>query len=265
MKKYILVLSLVGLFVTSSSALAQVGGDPDPNPTPVDCVALSTNLRYRDRDATTNGQVSTLQDYLQPRGYLNNEPTGFFGLLTFRAVKSFQNANGITPASGYVGPMTRVKIKHLTCDGDETTNSCSIPSFTVTPRSVTSGQPVRINWITSNCTWATLSTLGEVSLLGGRTIYPTVTTGYGLIAGDGNTTRSSDVITVIVNSTPSNNDPVISSVSGPQTLNVNQTGTWSVVASDPSGDPLTYSVDWGDTCPVGALCAVLLSLIAIIE
>ena len=40
--------------------------------------------------------------------------------------------------------------------------------------------------------------------------------------------------------------PVISGVSGPQTLNVNQQGTWTVTASDPSGGNLSYSVRWGD-------------------
>lgn len=41
--------------------------------------------------------------------------------------------------------------------------------------------------------------------------------------------------------------PVISGVSGPQSLNVNQTGTWSVTASSSStGGDLSYSVFWGD-------------------
>jgi hypothetical protein len=56
--------------------------------------------------------------------------------------------------------------------------------------------------------------------------------------------------------------PVISSVSGPQTLNVGQAGTWTVSAYDNStpggaGGTLTYSVNWGDaitTCPSGAIC-----------
>ena len=40
--------------------------------------------------------------------------------------------------------------------------------------------------------------------------------------------------------------PVITGVSGPSTLNVNETGTWGVRAYDPSGGSLTYSVVWGD-------------------
>ena len=39
---------------------------------------------------------------------------------------------------------------------------------------------------------------------------------------------------------------VISGVSGPQTLDVNQTGTWTVTASDKNGGTLSYSVFWGD-------------------
>ena len=39
---------------------------------------------------------------------------------------------------------------------------------------------------------------------------------------------------------------VISSVSGLQSLNVNQTGTWKVNASSSNGGTLSYSVDWGD-------------------
>ncbi len=40
--------------------------------------------------------------------------------------------------------------------------------------------------------------------------------------------------------------PVVNQVSGPQSLQVNQDGTWTVLASDNFGGNLTYSVDWGD-------------------
>ena len=42
------------------------------------------------------------------------------------------------------------------------------------------------------------------------------------------------------------NDPIISGVSGPQSLNVNQNGTWTVMASSSNGGNLSYSVVWGD-------------------
>jgi len=78
------------------------------------CLSLRNDLRYRSRDAETGGEVSLLQDFLQSKKYLNSEPTGFFGLMTFSAVQQFQSANGIS-GTGYVGPLTRAKIKAFTC------------------------------------------------------------------------------------------------------------------------------------------------------
>lgn len=43
-----------------------------------------------------------------------------------------------------------------------------------------------------------------------------------------------------------NKPPTISGFSGPTTLKVNETGTWTVKASDPEGQVLSYSVSWGD-------------------
>lgn len=44
--------------------------------------------------------------------------------------------------------------------------------------------------------------------------------------------------------------PVISDVSGPTTLKIGETGTWTVQASDPENGPLSYSVVWGDEMAV---------------
>ena len=175
MKKYIIGLFLVGfIFTPVYMSFAQVEY-PDPGPSTSDCVSIANNLRYRDRDINKNGEVSTLQDFLQSRSYLNNEPTGYFGLLTFQAVKSFQKDNGIS-STGYVGPITRGKIKALTCD-----------------------------YINTKV-------------------------------------------------------PIISGISGPQSLTVNETGTWQVSAYDSNGGNLSYSVNWGDeyypkTCSGGFGCS----------
>lgn len=40
--------------------------------------------------------------------------------------------------------------------------------------------------------------------------------------------------------------PTISGFSGPTLLSVNETGTWTVKASDPEGQQLSYYVSWGD-------------------
>ncbi|MBP7967242.1 peptidoglycan-binding protein [Candidatus Woesebacteria bacterium] len=57
----------------------------------------------------------------------------------------------------------------------------------------------------------------------------------------------------------SNNTVSINSVSGPQSLNVNQQGTWTVSASSYAGGYLTYSVDWGDRVAYGILSSPTLS------
>src|SRR3989338_5023311 len=92
-----------------------VVSDVDPDDGGAQCVSLNFNLKYRSRDANTNGEVSTLQDFLQSQNYLSSEPTGYFGILTLKAVKDFQRDNGITP-TGYVGPITRAKINALCGD-----------------------------------------------------------------------------------------------------------------------------------------------------
>ncbi len=40
--------------------------------------------------------------------------------------------------------------------------------------------------------------------------------------------------------------PVISNLSAPSTLQTNQTGTWSLTATDPQNSRITYYVSWGD-------------------
>src|SRR3989344_243229 len=90
-------------------------GDVDTQPVS-NCLALQNNLRYRSTDAQTGGEVSLLQDFLEGEGYLNSEPTGFVGRLTFAAVKAFQYDSDILN-SGFVGPITRAAIKEVSCRG----------------------------------------------------------------------------------------------------------------------------------------------------
>lgn len=76
------------------------------------CASLQNNLKQRDQ----NNEVKSLQSFLKQKGYLNTEPTGFFGTLTTKAVIDFQKANNINPAVGYVGAVTRAKIQSLDCE-----------------------------------------------------------------------------------------------------------------------------------------------------
>ncbi len=61
-----------------------------------------------------------------------------------------------------------------------------------------------------------------------------------------NTTTGSSTTLRYCPPVPNPQSPVISGVSGPQSLNVYQTGTWSVTAYDRNGGNLSYSVNWND-------------------
>lgn len=94
---------------------------------PVICTDLKYDLRVGSTDATTNGEVTKLQAFLHPQ-YLKVEPTGRLLGLTRAASVEFQKQYGISPAFGYVGIITRAKIKELTCGG--TSQTLAINSIT---------------------------------------------------------------------------------------------------------------------------------------
>lgn len=55
--------------------------------------------------------VTELQKILIAEGFLKiDAPTGYFGTLTYAALKAYQTAHGITPATGYVGPKTLAEL-----------------------------------------------------------------------------------------------------------------------------------------------------------
>ncbi len=66
------------------------------------------------RDLTigsTGADVTTLQNWLITRGYaIPAGATGYFGAQTQSALARYQAANGISPAAGYFGPITRSHI-----------------------------------------------------------------------------------------------------------------------------------------------------------
>ena len=101
-------------FFTASSAQAVVT-DIVESPGISSCVQLTLGMTFGSRDSSSEGQVSDLQFFLNDKGYLRTEPTGYFGMTTLAAVKEFQGANGITQ-NGVVGPITRGKIADLTCN-----------------------------------------------------------------------------------------------------------------------------------------------------
>lgn len=66
------------------------------------------------RDLTIGAQgadVTQLQNWLISRGHaIPAGATGYFGAQTAAALAAYQRANGITPAVGYFGPVTRAKV-----------------------------------------------------------------------------------------------------------------------------------------------------------
>jgi peptidoglycan hydrolase-like protein with peptidoglycan-binding domain len=108
-KIFLSLLLLISIPLISFAQQSDVDPQGDSS-----CVSIVNNLRYRTTDANTNAEVSVLQDFLQAGGYLKSNPVGFFGIMTTAAVKKFQKENNISP-TGYVGPITRQKIKDQTC------------------------------------------------------------------------------------------------------------------------------------------------------
>ncbi len=126
----VLYIGLLTVFISSSSVYAYTAVDGTVNDANVStlgdvdtsavstCIDLKSDLlRYRSSDASTNGEVSILQDFLASGSFLKSSVTGYFGLGTFSAVKQFQRSVGLTP-TGYAGPLTRAKIKTISCSGD---------------------------------------------------------------------------------------------------------------------------------------------------
>jgi hypothetical protein len=64
------------------------------------------------RNLTVGSQgndVKCLQTYLQAGGFFTVAPTGYFGSITKAAVAKWQAANGVSPAAGYFGAISRAK------------------------------------------------------------------------------------------------------------------------------------------------------------
>lgn len=58
-------------------------------------------------------EVTKLQEFLIGKGYMRGTATGYFGFITYHAVREFQGAHAI-PSTGFVGVLTRKAIAELT-------------------------------------------------------------------------------------------------------------------------------------------------------
>lgn len=85
--------------------------------------AASTGCYAFTRDLTlgsSGADVTALQGYLASKGMFSATATGFFGPLTKTAVSAWQTANGVAPAAGYFGAVSRAKFAS-TCAPTTTT------------------------------------------------------------------------------------------------------------------------------------------------
>ncbi len=113
MKKSILYSVLVLVLLLTPSLIFAQQSDVDPTGSQA-CAIINNNLKYGTRDSSGATDISILQDFLNTKNYLTAQPTGFFGRATLIAVKAFQKDNNISP-TGYVGSLTRAKIKQIDC------------------------------------------------------------------------------------------------------------------------------------------------------
>lgn len=95
--------------------------------------AFDTNLRY----GSSGAEVLELQEFLTAQGVYNGPITGNFFSLTLAGVKAFQSREGITPVSGFFGPLTRMEANGILnielADSDTEASS--------TPKVITSNKP----------------------------------------------------------------------------------------------------------------------------
>ncbi|MDP2650308.1 MAG: PKD domain-containing protein [bacterium] len=197
------------------------------------CPSLFRSLNRGSRGS----DVQELQVFLRSTGdYTFPTITGYFGVATEQAVERYQARTGVVASGsaqmtgyGVVGPRTRSVIQQ----------SCGGIMPPVNPP--TDGAPYNCKVWYDGCNTCSRTYPGGPLMCTLRAcIYQAPS--YCQEYFDGGTTG--------------NRPPVVHSFSGPTTLAINQTGTWSISASDPENSTLTYSINWGDAVfgpyPLGA-------------
>lgn len=134
--KYILTVLAVGVLLSPSFVFAD----------------FDTNLKY----GSSGQSVTELQDFLTSQGVYSGPITGHFYSLTLAGVKAYQAKSGITPVSGFWGPITRgVAQKDLAQSLESSTvaEAAEVPVGTVpvvVPPSPTPQPPVSTEWVVSS-------------------------------------------------------------------------------------------------------------------
>ncbi len=200
------IASLIAQIQALQSASTQASGGTSAPA----CPALSRTLTIGARGA----DVTALQEFLRARGLLQSEATAYFGTLTEGAVRAFQSLEGVVSSGdaastgfGVVGARTRAAIA-ARCGSQTVT--------TTSPTAATCPQAPATPALTCAGVWQKLQS-GACH------------TGWRCVL-----------------SSAGNKAPVIDAIEGPSALSIGQSGVWQVVAQDPEGSVLSYSVIWGD-------------------
>lgn len=120
MRTYIVgLVMLLALGTFSPFSVSAIETSTGTNANAGVCYVLTRPLFWGSTDRTTGGEVSKLQNFLASRPEAmftlpGASASGIFGSLTRDALIRFQRAQNIF-AAGIVGPVTRAKIKELSC------------------------------------------------------------------------------------------------------------------------------------------------------
>lgn len=101
--------------------------------------SFNSNLSY---GMTGNADVQALQQFLTVQGDYSGPISGNFFSLTQQAVKKFQQVNGISPSSGYFGPLTRAAANALLSQQGTGVSKTSSTSVTSTANTTPSQQEI---------------------------------------------------------------------------------------------------------------------------
>ena len=85
--------------------LAQIAAMQGGTAPGASCFGFSRSLTIGSR----GDDVTALQNFLASKGHFKVATTGYFGPITAAAVAQWQASNGVTPASGFFGPLSRAK------------------------------------------------------------------------------------------------------------------------------------------------------------
>lgn len=189
-----------------------------PAGTSASCPALYRNLWL----GTSGSDVASLQTYLQSVGvYTHPVITGYYGVVTQRAVQVWQQQQGIAYSGGagfgQAGPRTRAAIQ----------KACG--TVVPVPPTDPTTPPRSCRVWNDGCNTCTRSYEGG----------PLACTLRACFAAG--TPRCEEYFPATTQA------PTIHSFSGPTTLQRNETGTWSIDASDPYNETLVYHIDWGES------------------